>query len=89
MAKNHVEFSTVDQHFRCLVHVLNLALQGILKLINLHWFVELLIDQGNEIEDADNGEDRCEDTDEFKNTIIRICQTCKKVRRWEVLTNKL
>lgn len=55
----------------------------------MHAFVELPIELSNESFEYDDVDDDSEDTNTFENIIVKIRQACWRVRRSEVLTNKL
>ena len=94
MNKENLSFNHEDQHFKCYAHILNLAVQDILKLINnpVDENLKLVIDE-NEIddtedEDDDSDDNECESND-FAGLILKIRSTCKKIRVSEVIQNQL
>ena len=100
MEKENFTFNHEDQHFRCYAHILNLAVQDILKLINtpVEEDGKLTIEETEdiELEDIETCEfvntdcnDDSERNGDFAGLILKIRNTCKKIRQSEVLTNKL
>lgn len=97
MDNDGIVFDTEDQHFRCFAHIINLAIQDVLKLINIKQCLNNLYSDTNEYNDSeDEHEDELSDDDMnaneneiFSRIINNIRNTCKKIRRSEQLTIRL
>ena len=97
MKNEGIEFDSDNQHFRCFAHILNLAVQDILKLMNspLNENSKLTIEESTTAECAetsdyfDSDEEVNEVEDTFAYVILKIRNTSKKIRQSEVLTNRL
>ena len=97
MRSENIEFDVEDQHFRCFSHIINLAVQDILKLIKFDVenssFKDLYTDE-NEVSDNESFSDDSSDYDHaddnvLSNSVAKIRVICKKVRYSEQLKNKL
>lgn len=86
--KQGIEFDCEDQHFKCFAHVLNLAVQDILKTLKADVFEEEKLDGSDSESDSENS--NTENSD-YKNIppINKLCQICKKIKKSEQLKNQL
>lgn len=99
MDNEGIVFDTEDQHFRCFAHIINLAVQEVLKLINVNIkqrYNNLYLDTNeyNDSEDEHENELNDDEMNEnenkfFSHIINNIRNTCKKIRQSEQLTIRL
>jgi len=101
MNNESIVFDIEDQHFRCFPHIINLAVQDVLKLINVdikQYHNDIYSDNEynhsnedeNENELSDDGDNINENGNEiFSHIINNIRNTFKKIRRSEQLTIRL
>ena len=90
--KESTSFGHEDQHFRCFTHIINLAVQDILKLINVEVDDSSTVECGTEEDLYDVDYDslsKKEIKQVFSNLITKIRGTFKKLRSSEALINKL
>lgn len=97
---NNEGFDIEDQHFRCFPHIINLAVQDVLKLINvdIRQYHNDIYSYINEYNDSDEDKNENELSDDninengseiFSQIINNIRNTFKKIRRSEQLTIRL
>lgn len=55
MKERKISFCKEDQHFRCFSHIMNLAVQDTLKLINVEIPSMLLLSKDDEFDNSENG----------------------------------
>ena len=97
LTSKNIDFDADDHHFRCFPHILNLAVQDVLKLLNVdfdenvHIESNQSLDESNELLDCSSSSDESLDTtvNRFSNIIFEIRNACKKIRKSEQLTNRL
>lgn len=101
MKQKNIPFSTEDQHFRCFSHIMNLAVQDTLKLINIDIPTMALLQDTQESDDENDDYDFDYDDDNvneqldtngiknFLNVIIKVRKLCKKIKYSEPLKKKL
>lgn len=95
MNNEGIDFNIEDQHFQCFAHIMNLAVQDVLKLINIdikqcHNNPYSNSKEHNDSEDKHENElsDKMNENEIFYQ-INNIRNTCKKIRRSEQLTIRL
>lgn len=101
LSQEGIDFDVENSHFRCFPHILNLAVQDILKLLNANAEIENFQDvngenDGNDFDDNvtegdDTDEENEEDVDDgaFSETIDKVRSLFKKIRRKQSLRVKL
>ena len=88
LRSKNIDFDADDHHFRCFPHILNLAVQDVLKLLNVdfdenvHIESNQSLDESNELLDCSSSSDESLDTtvNRFSNIIFEIRNACKKIR---------
>ena len=93
MENEKIDFNVDDQHFRCFSHIMNLAVQDVLKLLNVNVpdeinFYEKKIDDDDE-EDFYSDDETDATNNIFSNLIYKVRSTSKKIRNSEQLKNRL
>lgn len=88
MDNERIVLDTEDQHFRCFAHIINLAVQEVLKLINVNIkqrYNNLYLDTNKYNDSADEHENELSDDEMneneneiFSHIINNIRNTCKK-----------
>lgn len=96
LASEKIEFNVDDQHFRCLAHVLNLAIQDLFKAMNVICPENCVLSDVSpetEVEDFENHRDDDEEGEENLHSIAliinKVRKTFKRIRRSEDLMKKL
>ena len=92
MENEKINFDVEDQHFRCFSHIMNLAVQDVLKLIKVN-VDENSRNTHHESEDDDYTDESYESDEDSDDILIRsmakIRSICKKVRNSEQLRKTL
>lgn len=92
----NIDFEVNDQHFRCLAHIINLAVQDVLKLMGIGVKVSKINDLESQEDDHDEedefsfeSDEETSEDNEIAGIVNKIRKLLIKIRNSESLTNKL
>lgn len=95
LRERNLDFDAKTQHFHCIAHIVNLAVQDVIKMLQ----VDACENNENSMDDdesaeEDGDEDHCDDADNIENksdlhSLVKLRYLCKKIKKSEQMKNKL